>query len=289
VISGEQLQHVPGCENGDAPYSQELLGGGKVNRSFLVRTRRGRFVVRLNENTAVDPGLDREREIALHTVAAGAGIAPHIIYACPSHNFLITDYVEGRLWTPHYFTRMRDLRALGQRLGMLHALAPPAVARFDPMVAARRYAETIVHSDPADAGRISALLERGDQAYAKSGSKQRAACIVHSDLHHANVLTAERIYFIDWEFAQLGDPLLDLACVLSYYPRAVVHSALLIESAGLDKLGAGEAALAELTRVFNLLTYLWYRARRLSRSVPATDLQLEATALRRMLALAPGE
>ena len=64
MIDGELLQHVPGCENGDAPYSQELIGGGKVNRSFLVRTRRGRFVVRLNENAAGDPGLDRQRELA---------------------------------------------------------------------------------------------------------------------------------------------------------------------------------------------------------------------------------
>jgi len=39
--------------------------------------------------------------------------------------------------------------------------------------------------------------------------------------------------------------------------------------------------------VFNLLTYLWYRARRVSRTVPATDLQLESTALRRALVLAP--
>jgi len=163
------------------------------------------------------------------------------------------------------------------------------MARFDPMVAARRYAENIVHGDPADAGRIGALLERGDQAYANSGSKQRAACIVHSDLHHGNVLTADRIYFIDWEFAQLGDPLLDLACVLAYYPKAVTHGALLIEAAGLGPVGADEAALGELTRVFNLLTYLWYRARRLTRSVPATDLQLEAVALRRVLTLAPGE
>jgi len=289
MISGELLKHVPGCENGDAPYSQELLGGGKVNRSFLVRTRRGRFVVRLNETSETDPGLDRAREVALHAAAAAAGIAPHIIYACPSHNFLITDYVEGRLWTPHYFTRMRDLRALGQRLRTLHALAPPSVARFDPMSAARRYADAIVHSDPADAGRIGALLARGDQAYGNSGSKQRAARIVHSDLHHGNVLTADRIYFIDWEFAQLGDPLLDLACVLAYYPKAVTHGALLIDAAGLDELGADEMALVELTRVFNLLTYLWYRARRLTRNVPATDLLLEATALRRTLALAPGE
>jgi len=289
MIEEELLQHVPGCENGDAPYSQELLRGGKVNRSFLVRTRRGRFVVRLNENSEADPGLDRSREVVLQTAAAGAGLAPHIIYACPSHSFLITDYVEGRLWTPHYFTRMRDLRALGQRLRVLHALQAPAVGRFDPMAAARRYAENIVRGDPADAGRIGALLERGDQAYANSGSKQRAACIVHSDLHHGNVLTADRIYFIDWEFAQLGDPLLDLACVLAYYPKAVTHGALLVEAAGLGELGADQTALGELTRVFNLLTYLWYRARRLTRSVPATDLQLEAVALRRVLTLAPGE
>ena len=70
MIDGGLLQHVPGCENGDAPYSQELLGGGKVNRSFLVRTRRGRFVVRLNENTSADPGLDRDRELVLHGAAA---------------------------------------------------------------------------------------------------------------------------------------------------------------------------------------------------------------------------
>ena len=67
MIGATLLQHVPGCEDGEAPYSQELIGGGKVNRSFLVRTRRGRFVLRLNENATSDPGLDRARELALHT------------------------------------------------------------------------------------------------------------------------------------------------------------------------------------------------------------------------------
>ena len=51
--------------------------------------------------------------------------------------------------------------------------------------------------------------------------------------------------------------------------------------------GVTAQMLVELTRVFNLLTYVWYRARRVSRSVPATDLQLESTALRRALLLAP--
>jgi thiamine kinase-like enzyme len=281
------LQHVPGCENGDAPYSQELLGGGKVNRSFLVRTRRGRFVVRLNEDAATDPGLDRDRELALHAAAAGAGLAPHIIYAAPDRSCLITDYMEGRLWTPHYFTRMRDLRALGQRLRMLHAVPVPEVARFDPIAAARRYGNSIVQHDPEDASRIADLLGRGAEALQRSGSARRAACIVHCDLHHGNVLTADRIYFIDWEYAQVADPMLDLACVLAYYPRAAGHGALLLEATGLADSGATPQMLSELTRVFNLLTYLWYRARRVARTVPATDLQLESSALRRLLTLAP--
>jgi uncharacterized membrane protein YdjX (TVP38/TMEM64 family) len=75
MINDGLLQHVPGCENGDAPFSQELLGGGKVNRSFLVRTRRGRFVVRLNENSDLDPlGCAPER-LAEAIAAQGSLIA----------------------------------------------------------------------------------------------------------------------------------------------------------------------------------------------------------------------
>jgi thiamine kinase len=292
MIHEELLQHVPGCENGDAPYSQELLGGGKVNRSFLVRTRRGRFVVRLNESAESDPGLDRNRELLLHTAAANAGIAPHVIYASPDRSCLITDYLEGRAWTPHYFTRMRDLRSLGARLRSLHAVSVSTgnfskTARFDPLAAMRLYAGLIVRGEPAEGTRIGDLLARGEAALQRSGSAQREACIVHMDLHHGNVLTADRIYFIDWEYAQLGDPLLDLACVMAYYPRAVAHGPLLLEASGLKDRGATPEMLVEVTRVFNLLTYLWYRARRVARAVPATDLQLESTALRRVLLLAP--
>jgi aminoglycoside phosphotransferase (APT) family kinase protein len=287
MINEGLLQYVPGCENGDAPYSQELIGGGKVNRSFLVRTRRGRFVVRLNESTALDPGLDRERELLVQGAAASAGIAPQIVHVGADRSCLITEYLEGRLWTPHYFTRMRDLRSLGARLKMLHSVVPPAIARFDPMASARKYADQILRNDPADAARIGNLLERGEEALRRSGSRERSPRIVHSDLHHGNVLTADRIYFIDWEFAHLGDPLWDLACIQAYYPRSAAHGALLLEASGLAEQAVTELELSELTRVFNLLTYLWYRSRRATRSVPSADLQLEAAALRGLFALAP--
>ena len=101
------------------------------------------------------------------------------------------------------------------------------------------------------------------------------------------MLTADRVYFIDWEYAQVGDPLLDLACLMTYYPRAVPHGELLLEASGLADVGTTPEMLGELTNVFTLLTYLWYRARRIARNVPATDLQVESAALRRLLSLAP--
>ena len=286
MIDGAMLRHVPGCEGGEAPYSQELLGGGKVNRSYLVRTGHGRYVVRLNDNST-DPRLERDRELILHTSAAAAGLAPPVVYAAPDRSCLITEYVDGRLWSPHYFTRMRDLRSLGLRLRTLHALPVPVLPRFDPLATARLYVELIARGDPHEQDRLESLLESGADAYVRSGSAQREARVVHCDMHHGNVLTADRVYFIDWEYAQIGDPLLDLACILAYYPRATPHAGLLLESAGLAEQGVTLDMLASLTGVFTLLTYLWYRARRLARPVPATDLQLESTALRRVLALAP--
>jgi thiamine kinase len=287
MIAAGVLQHVPGCENGEPPYSQELIGGGRVNRCYLVRTRRGRYVVRLNDNSASDPGLDRERELALHGAAAAAGIAPAIVHAAPDRSSLVTEFLDGRLWTPHYFSRMRDLRSLAQRLRALHAVTPPAIGRFDPLATARRYADVILRGEPDESDRIRLLLANGVESLAKSGHARRAPAIVHGDLHHGNVLTADRVYFIDWEYAQVGDPMLDLACILSYYPRSAAHGALLLESSGLADGGATPEMLAELTNVYTLINYLWYRARRVSRTVPATDLQLESAALRRLLTLAP--
>ena len=282
MIDGELLQHVPGCENGDAPYSQELLGGGKVNRSFLVRTRRGRFVVRLNENSAADPGLDRAREVALHSAAAAAGIAPHIIYACPDHSCLITDYVEGRLWTPHYFTRMRDLRALGQRLRVLHALAAPSVAAVRSHGGRAPLCRRIVRSDPADASASAHCWRVATRHTATSrigaarrlhraqrpAPRQRAHRGSHL-LHRLGIRAARRSAARPRVRAGVLPERGDAWRTAASTPRASASSA------------PTPAMLGELTRVFNLLTYLWYRARRLARNVPATDLQLESTALRR--------
>ena len=151
MITDGMLQHVPGCENGDAPYlagaDRRRQGQSQFPGAHATRPLRGapqrKHRVGPGSRSGARAGAAQRRGRRRHcsrTSSTPARIIPASI----------TDYVEGRLWTPHYFTRMRDLRALGPtpRHAARVGVRPP-VARFDPMATARRYAETIIRGDPA--------------------------------------------------------------------------------------------------------------------------------------------
>jgi thiamine kinase-like enzyme len=92
-------------------------------------------------------------------------------------------------------------------------------------------------------------------------------CIVHGDLVATNLLQSrERLWLLDWEYAQRADPLLDVACVLAYYPEARAHCGELLAAAGLQQQAEGR--LASATYVYEALTWLWHRARGEPRPVP---------------------
>ena len=269
MIAGTLLQHVPGCEDGELPYSQELIGGGKVNRSFLVRTRRGRFVVRLNENAAADPGLDRERELALHTRGGAAPASRRtVVYAAPDRSCLITEFVDGRLWTPHYFTRMRDLRSLGAAAARAARAdsAAGAALRSDGRGAALRRPHHRAAIQPRPA-RIQLLLDRGAEALARSGSD--SARRAHRPQRPASRQRAHRRSRV---FHRLGIRAGRRSAARSRLHHGVLPArgaawrAAARRPPGLDERGVPRRRCsAELTNVFTLLTYLWYRARRVSR------------------------
>jgi thiamine kinase len=283
VIPSEVLLHVPGCETGDIPFSVTPLSGGMVNRTYVTRTRRGRYVVRMHNAAGLQLGVDRQREFALQQAAASVGVAPPVIYAAPSGEFMITEFIDGRLWSPDYFLRIRDLRAVAQRLRTLHTAALPSLRRFDPLATAKSYAARIETAAPNERAQLMILLGRADEAAHNSHTAKREPTLVHNDLNHSNLLTADRLYMIDWEYAEIGDPLLDLACILAYYPKATTHALTMIESAGLRSRGATPLMLAELAWLFELLNYFWYRLRRQLLAVSDEDRRHEGVLLNRLL------
>jgi aminoglycoside phosphotransferase (APT) family kinase protein len=258
------LARVPGLEDGRAPLWLAPLPGGSVNRVFRVDTMQGRFVLRLDGEHWRRPGVDRQRELALHRIAASAGLAPAIAHADPAaEGILVSEYLEGRLWREADFDSAASVSRLGGRLAVLHGLAAPPVAPFDAPAIAHGYVEAMAAREGRDAPADNDVVHVLGQLQAVSAALQRcarAACVVHGDLAAANLLQGSRLWLLDWEYAQLADPLNDVACVLAYYPNARRHCRALLAAAGFAATEVGEE-LERREYVYRALAWLWHRAR----------------------------
>jgi aminoglycoside phosphotransferase (APT) family kinase protein len=261
----EAFSHVPGYIPGDPSIETVRLSGGSVNRSYSVFTPAGRFVLRLSRGPDAWLTTDRSVERELHRIAARALIAPQIVAADPDDWWMVTEYVTGRLWMEPDFANPQRLARLGDTLRRLHELPPPDIGRFDLLQAMSRYAERV--------GAEAAYLDWAAAAWRVSGADERPLAILHHDLHGSNLIeTTHRLVLIDWECAAVSDPLLDVACILSYHESARPNASLLLRHSGLEDITSRQLAAA--VWLFDLHTYLWYRERRLRRS--ATEAERDA-------------
>ena len=107
-----------------------------------------------------------------------------------------------------------------------------------------------------------------------SGAAERPLAILHHDLHGSNIIESGRaLVLIDWECAAVSDPLLDIACILSYHESARPHASLLLLHSGLEEVTPRQ--LAASVWLFDLHTYLWYRERRMRLSPTGAELEAE--------------
>ncbi|HEU4624627.1 MAG TPA: phosphotransferase [Steroidobacteraceae bacterium] len=276
------LEHVPGYASGGLTARAARLYGGTVNTSFRVDTGAGRFVVRLHDPLAHTLGANHEREAQLHAAAAAAGLAPALVHVDPDHRFMVMEFISGPVWSAQDFARPDRLTRLAAALYSLHSLAPPPVERFDiPAVLAAHY-ERLAAAAPDERGWLARLMRQAEIALAESGTQERAKGLVHNDLYHSNLIGAERLYLLDWEYAAVADPLFDLACILAYYPQAAVYADALLDASGLAAVATPEM-LRQATWLFILLSYFWYRSRRLAGMTPTPAAALAEQELRARL------
>lgn len=270
----QALAHIPGFASAEAKITP--LQGGSLNRSYLVGTAAGRFVVRCSTQPDAWLASDRSVERALHAVAAAAGLAPRIVHAGPCDRWLITEFVAGVPWSDAHFLRRECLEVLGDTLRALHAIPPPMEGRFDLLEALGRYVQRLEEAPDPEEVHARESLEQARVAWQLSGAAERAVAVLHHDLHGSNLIEshAGQLLLVDWECAVVNDPLLDIACVLSYFPPARAHADVLLDRAGLR--GVTERQLAASVWLFDLHTWLWYRERRMRLVPTAAELGAEA-------------
>jgi len=267
-IAAGALALVPGA-HGDAPVRVDRLLGGSVNDSWRVETAAGRFVLRLDGAAWRRPGVDRARERLLHGVAAAAGLAPRMITHDEALGALVSEHLAGRIWAAQDFSCAAQLERLGERLARLHELAPPpAAGRFDPVDCALGYLG-LMNVERASAPGTAVVLAGLRAAVLEVDAAGAGPRIIHGDLVHGNLVEGERLWMLDWEYAQVADPIYDVACVLAYYPQAGAQASRLIAAAGLELRGAA-ARLQAAAYVYRGLSWLWHQARAEAADHPGT-------------------
>jgi thiamine kinase len=282
LIPHEVLVHVPGYVTGGTTARAARLYGGTVNASYRVDTSAGRFVVRLHDAMAKTLGANHEREAQLHAAAAAAGLAPALVHVDAMHRFMVMEYAAGRVWTSQDFARVDRMMQLGAALHALHAVVPPMVEPFDiPAVLGQHHAR-LSAAAPDERGWFTELMDRAAVALDASGTRQRPKALVHNDLYHSNLIGEERLYLLDWEYAAVTDPLFDLASVLAYYPQASPYAETLLDASRLSDMATPDM-LRHATWLYVLLSYFWYRSRRLGGppANPASE-AAEQTLLKRL-------
>jgi aminoglycoside phosphotransferase (APT) family kinase protein len=225
---------VPGA---GATLTAELIAGGKSNLTFVVSDGASEWIVRRPPlGHVLATAHDMAREYRVMSALQDTAVPVPVTYAfCADKDvvgaeFYVMERCDG---TP--YRRVGELAALGEErtraisttlvdtLAALHAVDPAAVGLGDfgrpegflgRQVA--RWRKQLEASYTRDLPAADELHRR----LAASVPAESAAGIVHGDYRLDNVLVdgADRATAVlDWEMATLGDPLTDLALMLTYH------------------------------------------------------------------------
>ncbi|MGE3667868.1 MAG: phosphotransferase, partial [Steroidobacteraceae bacterium] len=212
---------------------------------------------------------------------------PRVVHADIASGLLITEYVDGRGWTDVDFTDRVGIDRLCAQLARLQGIdarAVPGLGVLDPLALARGYVARIGAAAPEEQPHLAQLLTESERHWRDCGATARHPVLAHSDLHGSNLVDGERLWLIDWEYAALADPLHDVACLLAYYPQAAPHTGRMLAALGLERV-ATPAMLDAAVWLFQLLVFLWYRARRVAVAPCALEQSAEARAARALVPL----
>ena len=232
--------------------ASELLSGGSRNHVYRVSAAEREVVVRLAGADDEHFGVQRDSERLALQAAAAHGLAPQLLHWDEGAGVLVMDYVAGHAWTQSEATDPRALERIAAWLRQLHSLpAPAGLRRVDFLSTLADYA---AHLPPGQLPQ--SLLAEAAEWRAQLGSVS-VPVLCHHDLHHANILDAgERLLVIDWEYAGLGHPMMDLAAFAAYQALDRATMQLLLVAYGADAAASLEKLVAA-RRLFEAVWLAW--------------------------------
>lgn len=202
-----------------------VLKKGMTNRSFLFTCKDKKYIMRI-PGEGTDQLINRRQEAAVYHAIADKNICDDIGYINPENGYKITEFLEGaRVCDP---TDYEDVKKCMSRLRDFHAMKLKVAHEFD-IFGQMEFYETLWDGTPSvykDYEKTKAnVWSLKPYIDAHAGEK----ILTHIDAVPDNFLFVqkngkEEIRLIDWEYAGMQDPHVDIAmfCIYSLYNKRQV-------------------------------------------------------------------
>lgn len=213
------------CANPEEVTDITVLKKGMTNRSFLFTCKDKKYIMRI-PGEGTDQLINRRQEAAVYHAIADKNICDDITYINPENGYKITEFLEGaRVCDP---TDYEDVKKCMSRLRDFHAMKLKVAHEFD-IFGQMEFYETLWDGMPSvykDYEKTKAnVWSLKPYIDAHTGEK----ILTHIDAVPDNFLFVqkngkEEIRLIDWEYAGMQDPHVDIAmfCIYSLYNKRQV-------------------------------------------------------------------
>lgn len=203
-----------------------VLKKGMTNRSFLFSCKGKRYIMRIpGEGTA--QLVDRRHEAAVYQAIREKNICDDIAYISPDNGYKITEYLaDARVCNPE---KAEDVRRCMQRLREFHELRLTVAHAFDIFGQIEFY-ESLWNGAPSIYKDYRQTKENVFSLRGYIDAHVQERVLTHIDAVPDNFLFVKRddgseeIRLIDWEYAGMQDPHVDIAmfCIYALYDRRQV-------------------------------------------------------------------
>lgn len=197
-----------------------VLKKGMTNRSFLFSCRGKKYIMRI-PGEGTDQLIDRKQEASVYQIINPLGLCDTVVYMDPENGYKITEFLpEARTCDSQNW---EDVRRCMEKLRSFHELGLKAEHTFDIWnqilfyESLRRGHRSSYRDYERTKAQVFSL-----RPFIESHGQERV--LTHIDAVPDNFLftqNGEEIRLIDWEYAGMQDPHVDIAmfCIYSGYRR----------------------------------------------------------------------
>lgn len=196
-----------------------VLKKGMTNRSFLFACRGKQYIMRI-PGEGTDALINRRQEVVVYQTIRDKGICDNIAYINPESGYKITEYLDGARVCDA--DNVEDLKRCMQRLRRFHELRLEVGHSFD-IFAQIEFYQTLWNGSSSIYKDHSITTEKvlSLRPYIEAHIDKKV--LTHIDAVPDNFLFTKDggIRLIDWEYAGMQDPHVDIAmfCIYSLYNK----------------------------------------------------------------------